>query len=107
VTETNSTTQVSTTSPQEILNALNDGEGNSNLKVNFSWTKNDMRAMIDVLIYKALQSKEKKFFSTVTVPTKNNKQTETPFYDCQMCKVHFPHCNKPAESKKKTLKRVF
>jgi outer membrane protein assembly factor BamE (lipoprotein component of BamABCDE complex) len=65
--------------PQEILNALKDGEENINLKMNFSGTVKEMRAMLEVLTYMVLQSKEKKFLSTVTVPIQNRKQTETTF----------------------------
>jgi hypothetical protein len=86
--------------PQEMLNALNDGGGNSNLEVKFSGTKHESGAMIDVLIYKALQSKEKKFFSTVTVP---GSQQKPPLYGCQMQTFDFPCCDKTARSEKQTL----
>jgi anthranilate/para-aminobenzoate synthase component II len=91
------------TFPQEILNALKDGEENINLKMNFSGTVEEMRAMLEVLTYKVLQNKETKFFSTVTVPAKSRKATETTFVRLPNTEVRLSMLQQDSKKRKANL----
>jgi hypothetical protein len=89
--------------PQEILNALKDAEGNINLKMNFSGTVEEMRAMLEVLTYKVLQSKETKCFSTVTVPAKSRKPTKTIFVKLPNAEKGFSALQQASKKRKANL----